>query len=133
LAKFLTAQWLDELTAALAAHEGFKNAISSTQISLQFEVSDAPEGAEKAYAIVVDGGAAKVNARPLTVMCSTSIRTRRAMIASVSSVPSPHSVMPRSFVTGRANFMPVFAFFSGIFCILCLCPSSLLNFAGFCH
>jgi len=64
LAKFLTAQWLDELTAALAAHEGFKNAISSTQISLQFEVSDAPEGAEKVYAIVVDGGAAKVNAGP---------------------------------------------------------------------
>jgi putative sterol carrier protein len=64
LAKFLTAEWLNDLTAALAAHEGFKSAITSTQISLQFEVPDAPEGAEKAYTIAVEGGAARVSPGP---------------------------------------------------------------------
>jgi putative sterol carrier protein len=60
LAKFLTAEWIEALTATLAAHEGFKSAISNAQLSLQFEVPDAPEGAEKIYTITVEGGAATV-------------------------------------------------------------------------
>lgn len=64
MAKFLTAEWIDALTAALAAHDGFKSAISNTQLSLQFEVPDAPEGAEKVYTITVEGGAARVVAGP---------------------------------------------------------------------
>ena len=58
--KFLTAEWIEALTATLAAHEGFKAAIASAQLSLQFEVPDAPEGAEKVYMIVIDGGEARV-------------------------------------------------------------------------
>ena len=64
MAKFLTAEWLNDLAAALAAHEGFKSAISSAQISMQFEVPDAPEGAEKVYTIAVEGGAANVSPGP---------------------------------------------------------------------
>lgn len=64
MSKFLTVQWLDDLSAALAAHEGFSKAIASTEISLQFEVTDAPEGAESVYAITVAGGAARVAAGP---------------------------------------------------------------------
>jgi putative sterol carrier protein len=64
LAKFLTAEWIEALAATLAAHEGFKSAISNAQLSLQFEVPDAPEGAEKIYTISVDGGAATVVAGP---------------------------------------------------------------------
>jgi len=64
LAKFLTVGWLEDLTAALAAHDGFRNAIGNAQVSLQFEVPDAPEGAEKIYAINVEGGAAQAIAGP---------------------------------------------------------------------
>ena len=64
MAKFLTLEWIEALAATLAAHEGFKNAISNAQLSLQFEVPDAPEGAEKIYTISVDGGAASVAAGP---------------------------------------------------------------------
>jgi putative sterol carrier protein len=62
LPKFLTAEWIEALTATLAAHEGFKSAIAGTQLSLQFEVPDAPEGAEKIYTITIDEGAARVTA-----------------------------------------------------------------------
>jgi putative sterol carrier protein len=64
LSKFLTVQWLDDLSAALAAHEGFSKAISNADISLQFEVTDPPEGTEKTYAIAVRGGAAHVASGP---------------------------------------------------------------------
>jgi putative sterol carrier protein len=64
LAKFLTAEWMEALTATLAANEGFKSAIGNAQISLQFDVPDAPEGAEKSYTVSVEGGAAKVAAGP---------------------------------------------------------------------
>ena len=60
MSKFLTVQWLEDLSAALAAHEGFIKAISNAEISLQFEVTDAPEGTENIYAIAVQGGAARV-------------------------------------------------------------------------
>lgn len=59
MSKFLTVSWLNDLNAALAAHEGFCKAIASADISLQFEVTDAPEGAEKIYSIAVKGGAAQ--------------------------------------------------------------------------
>lgn len=64
MSKFLTAEWLNDLSAALAAHEGFSQAIANADISLQFEVTDAPEGAEKTYAIAVKGGAAQVTSGP---------------------------------------------------------------------
>jgi putative sterol carrier protein len=64
LAKFLTTEWLDALTATLAAHDGFKSAIGNTDLSLQFDVPDAPEGTEKTYLISIGGGAARVTAGP---------------------------------------------------------------------
>lgn len=60
MAKFLTAEWINDLNAALAGHEGFKGAIGNASIKLTFEVPDAPEGAEKAYSVLVDQGTAKV-------------------------------------------------------------------------
>jgi putative sterol carrier protein len=62
LVKFLTMEWLDALTATLAAHEGFKSAIGNTELSLQFDVPDAPEGSEKSYLIAIGGGAARATA-----------------------------------------------------------------------
>ncbi len=52
------------VTSAPAAVAPSVSAISSAQISLQFEVPDAPEGAEKVYMIAVEGGTANVSPGP---------------------------------------------------------------------
>ena len=62
--KFLTKEWLDALTAALDAHAGFKSAIASTELTLQFEVPDAPAGTEGVYVIAVSGGGVTATAGP---------------------------------------------------------------------
>jgi putative sterol carrier protein len=58
LAKFLTSEWLDALTATINQHEGFKAAIASVDLTLQFETTDAPDGTEPVYYIAVADGAA---------------------------------------------------------------------------
>jgi putative sterol carrier protein len=64
LAKFLTKEWLDDLNSALAAHEGFRSAISNTEMTLQFNVPDAPPGTEGTYLISIAGGMAQATAGP---------------------------------------------------------------------
>ena len=59
MAKFLTEEWLSELTKTLNGHEGFKKAIANTDLKLQFEVPDAPEGAEPRYYMAVSEGVAE--------------------------------------------------------------------------
>jgi len=58
LAKFLTAAWMDALTEKINAHDGFKSAIASVDLTLQFETSDAPEGTEAVYHIAIADGTA---------------------------------------------------------------------------
>jgi putative sterol carrier protein len=62
LAKFLTEEWLEALTEALNAHEGFRDAISDVDLTLQFEVSDPPEGLLGRYFLSVGGGVATAGA-----------------------------------------------------------------------
>ncbi|MBN2114056.1 MAG: SCP2 sterol-binding domain-containing protein [Acidimicrobiia bacterium] len=62
--KFLTKEWLEALTAALEGHEGFKSAIASTELTLQFEVPDAPEGTEGTYLITISGGSVRATPGP---------------------------------------------------------------------
>ena len=62
--KFLTKEWLEAVTAALEAHEGFKGAIVGTELALQFEVPDAPEGTSGTYLIAVSGGSVQATAGP---------------------------------------------------------------------
>ena len=62
MAKFLSTEWLTELTGAVNAHDGFKTAIANVELTLQFEVPDAPEGAEQRYYIHVTGGEALAGA-----------------------------------------------------------------------
>jgi putative sterol carrier protein len=64
LVKFLTKEWLEALAAALAAHEGFKSATASTELTLQFEVPDAPEGTEHTYLLALSGGNVQASAGP---------------------------------------------------------------------
>lgn len=62
--KFLTREWLEALTAALKAHEGFTSAIAGTELTLQFEIPDAPEGTEGTYLITISGGSVEAAAGP---------------------------------------------------------------------
>jgi putative sterol carrier protein len=64
LVKFLTKEWLDALALALQAHEGFKGATATTELTLQFEVSDAPAGTEPVYLITLGGGSVQATAGP---------------------------------------------------------------------
>jgi putative sterol carrier protein len=58
VAKFLTAEWLADLSTAVNAHSGFKSAIANVDLTLQFVISDAPEGTEPHYYIAVSDGSA---------------------------------------------------------------------------
>lgn len=62
MAQFLTPEWLSELTETVNAHDGFKNAIANVDLTLQFEITDPPEGAEQHYYIAVADGSAEAAA-----------------------------------------------------------------------
>jgi putative sterol carrier protein len=53
-AQFLSQDWFDAANTALSADDGFQAAASGTELSLQFKVTDAPEG-EAEYMLVLDG------------------------------------------------------------------------------
>jgi len=59
LAQFLTQEWLSALTDTVNGHDGFKNAIANVDLTLQFEITDAPEGTENRYYVSVSDGAAQ--------------------------------------------------------------------------
>ncbi len=59
MAQFLTQDWLSSLTETVNSHNGFKNAIANVDLTLQFEVTDAPEETENHYYIAIAEGVAK--------------------------------------------------------------------------
>ena len=64
MAKFLTAEWLEALLAAVSTHEGFVSSIGDVDLTLQFEVPDAPEGAETTYFMQIANGQLAAGAGP---------------------------------------------------------------------
>jgi len=54
----MTTEWVDALTETLNAHEGFASSIANTELALQFEVPDAPEGTEGTYYLKIADGQA---------------------------------------------------------------------------
>ena len=79
--KFLTKEWLDALTVALQAHEGFKGATTTTELTLQFEVSDAPAGTEPVYLITLGGGSVQATAGPGASPDVTIVNTYETAVA----------------------------------------------------
>jgi putative sterol carrier protein len=55
--KFLSEDWANAVTAALNAHPGFKSSIANAELGLQFDVSDAPDGAVSYYMKAAGGSA----------------------------------------------------------------------------
>lgn len=56
MAKFLTKEWLEALTAAVNADDAFTTAIENVDLTLQFETTDAPEGTESTYHLAIKEG-----------------------------------------------------------------------------
>ena len=57
--KFLSEEWAQAVTEALNSHDGFKSAIGNADLSLQFNVTDGPDG-DVAYYLKASGGQAEV-------------------------------------------------------------------------
>ena len=56
MVKFLTTEWLEALEATVNAHEDFTSAIASVDLTLQFDVTDPPEGKIPTYLLAITGG-----------------------------------------------------------------------------
>ena len=65
MVQFLTKDWLAALTETVNGHEGFKASIANVDLTLQFEIPDAPEGTEGHYYMTIADGAAEAAAGDL--------------------------------------------------------------------
>ena len=59
MSKFLSEEWVQEVTAALSQHQGFANAIGDADLGIQFSTADAPEG-DVDYYLSAGGGDATI-------------------------------------------------------------------------
>jgi putative sterol carrier protein len=57
VSKFLSEEWVGEVTSALNQHQGFKNAIGAADLGIQFITEDAPDGGVNYY-LSTNGGVA---------------------------------------------------------------------------
>ena len=57
--EFLSEPWTEAMTDALNSHEGFKGSISDVDLTIQFTVTEAPQG-DVHYHFAASGGAAQV-------------------------------------------------------------------------
>lgn len=55
--KFLTEEWATAVTDALNTHPGFKSAMGSAELAIQFRTTDAPEGDVDYYMTTSQGTA----------------------------------------------------------------------------
>ena len=55
MSKFLSEEWVQEVTAVLNQHQGFNNAIGDADLGIQFSTADAPDG-EVDYYLSAGGG-----------------------------------------------------------------------------
>ena len=55
MSKFLSEEWAQDVTTALSNHEGFKNALGTAELGIQFEVEEGPDG-EVNYYLSASGG-----------------------------------------------------------------------------
>lgn len=55
MSKFLSADWAEAVTTALNQHDGFKNAIGTSDLGIQFVTEDGPDG-EVSYFLASSGG-----------------------------------------------------------------------------
>ena len=81
MAKFLSQEWLADLTETLNSHEGFVGAIKNVDLSLQFEITEAPDGSQSSYSIAIADGRADVAAGELDGADVTITNTYETAVA----------------------------------------------------
>ena len=57
--KFLTEEWANAVTEALNSHPGFKSAMGSAELAIQFNTTEAPQGTVSYY-MTTSGGTANL-------------------------------------------------------------------------
>lgn len=55
MSKFLSEEWANDVTSAMATHEGFKNAMGAADLAIQFNTTDGPDDAVE-YFLAASGG-----------------------------------------------------------------------------
>lgn len=60
MSKFLSEEWAQEVTHALNGHDGFKNAIGSADLGIQFTAEGGPDG-DVSYFLSTSGGNATMS------------------------------------------------------------------------
>jgi putative sterol carrier protein len=56
--KFLSEEWMTAMGDAANGDEAFRTSVESTELKLQFHVTEAPEGGDVHYTLTVEGGQA---------------------------------------------------------------------------
>lgn len=59
MSKFLSEEWVSDVTAALNEHDGFKNAMGAADLGIQFVTEDGPDG-EVSYYLSAGSGTSKM-------------------------------------------------------------------------
>ena len=59
--KFLSEEWMAAMGDAANADEGFRNSVADTELLLQFNVTEVPDGDDVVYTLAVNGGAAALS------------------------------------------------------------------------
>lgn len=59
MSQFLSAEWAEEVTTALNSHDGFKNAIGTADLAIQFQTENGPDG-DINYFLSASGGNASL-------------------------------------------------------------------------
>ena len=81
--EFLSTEWAQAATDALAAHGGVSSAIQGVDLALQFEVLDSPRGPATSYHVKVAGGTAVIRMGAVR-KADISVTTGYAVAAAIS-------------------------------------------------
>lgn len=82
-ARFLSAEWAEEVTAAVRDHPGFGTAVEGIEFSVQFEIDEAPDGAAARYYLDVAGDDAVLAIGSLP-QADLAVRTDYATASAIS-------------------------------------------------
>jgi putative sterol carrier protein len=96
VSKFLSQEWASDVTSALNAHDGFRNAIGTADLAIQFNVSDSPDG-EVDYFLQAGGGRAEMGVGALESPDVTVKQTYETAVA----VSTGELNTQTAFMTGK--------------------------------
>ncbi len=96
MSKFLTEEWAAEVTAALNEHDGFKNAIGNSDLGIQFQTEDGPDG-EVNYYLSSRGGKASMSLGELE---SPDVTVKQSY-DTASAISQGHMNTQTAFMTGK--------------------------------